>query len=151
MSSNSRIRVVAAVVNIIMTAGMFSFYLTETILFYEDVKPAFPLNVSNTTQFFLGSTEATAICGTITWGLIFITTLTSRIRFCGDEVLIVVACFGFIAMFILLIINMVVTGMWDYGHMSEVSKYAPSYFFTLYIFNIVFGLLGNVTVYVHEW
>jgi hypothetical protein len=140
------IRIAVIIINFMMAVGIFSFYLTETILFYEDVKPSFPRNVSRTTQFFLDSTSATAVCGTITWGLVTISSLTNRIHFVGNNALFTLEYLGFIAMFILWFINIVVTGLWDYGHMGEVSQYAPSYFFTLYVFNIIFGLIGTITI-----
>lgn len=128
--------------SLFISAVFCSFYITETILFYDDVKPAFPPSVSKATQFFLNSTAATAICGTLVWGILGISTMTSS-ESCTRYFLRMVSYFGLLSLSVLWFINVVVIGLWDFGHLSEVSQYAPSYFFTFYIFNIVVGILGE--------
>jgi hypothetical protein len=120
-------------------AGICSFYMTETILLFEDVH--FPSKMRKSTRFFLDSTAATAICGTLTWGLMAISVFTEPVSYVRIS-LRLGSFLGIGGSSILWIINIVVTGLWDFGHLSEVSLYAPSYFFTLYIFNIVIGFVG---------
>ncbi len=122
-----------------MAAGIFSFYLTETVLFYKDVKPAFPRNM--TTQL-LDSTTAIAICGIIIWGLMSFSVLFQKIL-CIRYMFYFISGFGIFAMIILWVINIVAIGLLDYENMREVSEYA-SYILILHIFNIIFGFAGTV-------
>lgn len=123
----------------LMYAGICIFYMTEMILLYKDVH--FYRVVSEETQFFLGSTAATAMCGTLTWGLMSISVFTRHVPYVRDG-LRLGTFLGIGGLSIMWIINIVITGLWNFGHLSQVSRLVPSYFFTLYSFNIVFGFVG---------